>query len=108
MAVVMSRYAPRIPVATLSGGDPELVITDTNWKRIEKAYGHSLSPRARSQINGATYIFLAFSDFEQSAQPAAVVRKRIKRIEGAASKLQSAILEIPRGLNQMRPGTRTN
>ncbi len=94
----MPRYTPRIPVATLNDGDPELAIADSDWKRIEKAYGHELCPNVRSQIYGATFTFLAFSDFEQSAQPVAVVRKRIKKIERAATKLQNAILEIPNGV----------
>jgi hypothetical protein len=98
MAVVMAQHTPRIYFATRSGGDPELAITEANWWRHEKVYGHELQPEVRTQIYDATWIFLAFSDFEQLAQPISIVRKRIKKIENAASKLQNAILENPEGV----------
>ena len=94
----MPRYKPRLPFANVGGGDPELAITDSDWTRIEKAYGHKLPSELRSKIYDATWTFIALSDFEESAQPIAVARSRIKKIENAASILENAILEIPNGI----------
>jgi hypothetical protein len=98
MAVVMPRYTPRLPFALIRSDEPELAITDANWKHIENAYGHELSPDLKEQIYTATWQLLAFSGFEKSAQPVAVARKRIKKIEKAATQLQNAILDIPEGV----------
>jgi hypothetical protein len=100
----MPRYTPRLPFASFKGGEPELAITNANWKQLENAYGHKLPPKLRKQIYTATWQFLAFSGFESAAQPVAVARKRIQEIERTASKLENTILEIPKGVDKSTAG----
>jgi hypothetical protein len=75
---------------------PALTITDTDWKRIEGAYGHELTPKAREQVYGATWKFLAFVESEQAADPVSAVPTKIKSIAAAASKLNDAISPVRR------------
>jgi hypothetical protein len=91
----MARHAPRLPFAVLRGGDPDLTITDADWKQIEDAYGRRLDAELRDQINRATWVFLALAPSELAAEPAANARRKIELIEAAAAKLRDAILETP-------------
>src|SRR5262245_23486659 len=93
MVVVMPRVTPTIPIASLSGGDPELSISNEDWKRIELAYGHDVPTTAREQIYNATMTFLFFVEGEQAARPVFEARKRIERLEKAASAFQRAIFD---------------
>jgi hypothetical protein len=91
----MIRFAPTIPIATLSGGDPELSISNDDWKRIELTYGHAVSTTAREQIYGATLTFLFFVEGEQTARPVSEARDRILQLKGAALLFQKAVFDNP-------------
>lgn len=91
----MAQVTPRIPIASVSGGDPKLTITEENWQRIQDAYRSDLSPDLRKKIYEATIAFLQFVPFEQTAQPVSIARQKIKRVRKAATALQKAILEHP-------------
>jgi hypothetical protein len=95
MAVVMARFAPTIPIATLSGGDPEVSISSHDWKRIELAYGHAVPRTAREQIRGATVTFLFFVEAEQVARPISEARDRILQLKEAAAAFQKAVFDNP-------------
>ena len=91
----MAQVTPKIPIASVSGGDPKLTITEENWQRIQDAYRSDLSPDLRKKIYEATIAFLQFVPFEQTAQPVSIARQKIKRVRKAATALQKAILEHP-------------
>jgi hypothetical protein len=95
VAVVMARFAPTIPVATLSSGDPELSISNDDWKRIELAYGHAVPLTAREQICAATLTFLFFVEGEQVARPISEARDRILQLKEAATAFQEAVFDNP-------------
>jgi hypothetical protein len=95
VAVIMAQVTPKIPIASVRGGDPKLTITDKDWQRIQVAYGSELSPDLRKEIYEATIRFLQFVPFEQAAQPVLIARQKIKRVFKAATDLQKAILEHP-------------
>ena len=104
----MGKRTPRLPVASAGPGDPiasrsantglirslarpKVVITDSDWQRIEKAYREKLSLKARRDIHEATQEFVDRAEFEQNAEPVSDARDRITTIIGAASSLRSAI-----------------
>jgi hypothetical protein len=91
----MVRVAPTIPVATTRGGDPQLVISDDDWRRIEAAYGRPLPAEVREQIRDATLSFLMFVEGEQAAQPVSVARAHVERVKKAAAKLCHVVVENP-------------
>jgi hypothetical protein len=93
MALVMPQVTPTIPIASLSGGDPELSISNKDWKRIELAYGHDVPATARKQIYNATLTFLFFVEGEQAARPVSEARKRIERLKKAASVFEKAVFD---------------
>jgi hypothetical protein len=92
----MGKRAPKLPVASAGGGKEEerrkvVAITDSDWQRIEKAYGQKLSPKARRDIHEKTQEFVDRAEFEQNAEPGSDARDRITTIIGAASSLRSTI-----------------
>jgi hypothetical protein len=89
----MAQFTPKIPIASVAGGDPELTIADADWEHIQKAYGTELLPEMRKQIYEATNDFLRFVKTEYSAQPVSAARHRVKRIKKAAADFQEAIFE---------------
>ena len=91
----MARFAPRIPIATLSGGDPELSISNDDWSRIEPAYGHAVPITAREEIRAATRRFLLFVEAEQAARPISEARDRILQFIQAAAAFQEAVFDNP-------------
>jgi hypothetical protein len=97
-AVVMPQVTPTIPIASLSGGDPELSISNKDWKRIELAYGHDVPATAREQIYNATLMFLFFVEGEQAARPVSEARKRIERLKKAASVFQKEFHDKPQNI----------
>ena len=91
----MGKVAPRVPVATIRGGEPQLNISKDDWERIEAAYGSVLPAKLRRQIQDATRPFLLFVEGEQAAQPASVARAHVERVKKAAAKLCQVVLENP-------------
>jgi hypothetical protein len=91
----MGKRAPRLPVASAGGGEEErrkvVAITDSDWQRIEKAYGQKLSPEARRDIHEKTQEFVDRAEFEQNAELASDACDRISIIANAASSLRSAL-----------------
>jgi VCBS repeat-containing protein len=85
----MGKRAPRLPVA--SAERIRVTITDSDWRRIEKAYGQKLSLEARRDIHEKTQEFVDLAEFEQNAELVSDARDRITTIMGAASSLRSTI-----------------
>jgi hypothetical protein len=85
----MGKRAPRLPVA--SAERIRVTITDSDWRRIEKAYGQKLSLEARRDIHEKTQEFVDQAEFEQNAERVSDARDRITTIMGAASSLRSTI-----------------
>jgi hypothetical protein len=75
VAVVMARFTPTIPIATLSRADPKFSVSTDDWQRIEAAYGFELSTEVREQIHRATLKFLLFIEAEQTARPMVEARE---------------------------------
>jgi hypothetical protein len=93
----MGKRAPKLPVASAGGGEREeeewrkvVAITDSDWQRIEKAYGQKLS-EARGDIREKTQEFVDRAEFEQNAEPVSDARDRITTILGAARSLRSSL-----------------
>jgi hypothetical protein len=89
----VARRTPTIPIATVSGGNPEPSIADTDWQRIETAYGLKLLPGVRKQLYQATCAMLWFVPPEQIAQPVSASRRRVERIKKAAAEFKDAVFE---------------
>jgi VCBS repeat-containing protein len=92
----MGKRAPRLPVASAGGKEEEerrkvVAITDSDWQRIEKAYGQKLSPKVRRDIHETTQEFVDRAEFEQNAELASDACDRISIIAKAASSLRSAL-----------------
>jgi hypothetical protein len=92
----MGKRAPKLPVASAGGKEEEerrkvVAITDSDWQRIEKAYGQKLSPKARRDIHEKTQEFVDRAEFEQNAEPVSDARDRITTIIEAAGSLRSAL-----------------
>src|SRR5262245_27747850 len=85
----MGKRAPKLPVA--SAERERITISDSDWPRIEKAYGQKLSLKARRDVHEKTQEFVDRAEFEQNAEPVSEARDRITAIIGAASSLRSAI-----------------
>jgi hypothetical protein len=85
----MGKRAPRLPVA--SAERIRVTITDSDWRRIEKAYGQKLSPEVRRDIREKTQEFVDRAEFEKNAEPVSDARDRINTIMGAAGSLRSAL-----------------
>jgi hypothetical protein len=95
VAVVMTRFVPTIPIATLSGGDPQFSISNDDWSRIERAYGHDVPRTAREQIHRATHTFLLFVEGERAARPISEARDRLLQLKGAAAVFQTVVFDNP-------------
>jgi hypothetical protein len=85
----MGKRAPKLPVASAERG--RITISDSDWQRIEKAYGQKLSLKARRDVHEKTQEFVDRAEFEQNAEPVSEARDRITTVIGAASSLRSAI-----------------
>jgi hypothetical protein len=85
----MGKRAPRLPVA--SAERERVIITDSDWQRIESAYGHQLPPEARRDMDEKTQEFVDRAEFEQNAEPVSDASDRISTIIDAASSLRSAL-----------------
>jgi hypothetical protein len=78
----MARSVRTLPIAS-AAGDPNFSIADDDWRKIEKAYGHILSPTVRRKILKVTFEFVYFEVFERTAAPVSGSIDRIKSIDNA-------------------------
>jgi hypothetical protein len=85
----------RLPLASVSGRAAEFSPTNTQWKRIERAYGHPLSGAAKQAIRDATTNFLQFEPFERAAEPVSLARKRVLTVRKAARAFHDALVTAP-------------
>ncbi len=95
----MPRFTLKIPISTLSSGEPKLSISNDDWQRIESAYGHAVPTNARERIHEALLEFLRFVESEQVAHPVSEARKRVERVKKAATEFKTAIFEQDVGLD---------
>jgi hypothetical protein len=83
--------------------EPTLNIDDTEWHKIEKAYGATLSAKVRAHILRATERFLFFESFERSVEPMAKVKVILEAHDKAGySIFQRAICQSLRGFGRRR------
>jgi hypothetical protein len=85
----MGKRAPRLPVA--SAERERVTISDSDWRRIESAYGQKLLPEVRRDIHEKTQKFVDRAEFEQNAELVSDARNRIVDIITAASSLRSKL-----------------
>ena len=76
-----------------AGGKPSLKIL--SWRRIEKAYGHSLPKPGRLKIRAATREFLDWAVFEHTVRPTSEVIKRVVSIKKGVRKFQGVVFTCP-------------
>jgi len=95
----MARSVRTLPLASVSGGNPEFSPTNEQWKQIERAYGHALSDNVRQDIVAATINFLLFEPFERAAEPVSLARERVLTVQKAAKCAHDALVTAP-----IRPG----
>jgi len=91
------RRSPTIPFSSHDGADPDLTIIETNWARIEGAYGEPLPADARRRILEETRAFLLFEPAERTAEPRRNAAKWIKDRKKIAEELWRAVILSPRG-----------
>jgi hypothetical protein len=87
----MTRSVRTLPFAFVSGGDPEFSLTNKQWKKIERAYGHPLTDDVKQAIVGVTIKYLLFEPFERSADPVSLERKRVVTVRKATKTLYDAL-----------------
>src|SRR5262245_45540273 len=93
--ILMARPARHLPYAVVSGGDPEFLPTDEQWKQIEGAYGHALTDNVRQAIVAETVYYLFFVLFERTAQPVSLERRSLETVQRAAETLYEALVKAP-------------
>jgi hypothetical protein len=91
----MARYTPTIPIATISGGDPELTIKDDEWDRIQAAYQNTLPTEIRRGIHEATLAFLNTVESEYVSEPISAALERVNSIRLGAAHFKKAIFYSP-------------
>ena len=93
----MPRVAAKLPIAS-ADGKPRLKISEGDWKRIEKAYGHALTKPLRPKICDATREYLEWDELEKAAQRTSEAEVKINAVKAAASKFRDAIFRRPRNI----------
>ena len=83
----MSRPSLKLPIA-VAGGDSNLTIKKSDWKRIESAYGRELSGAVREAVLKATQEFVYWEGLERSAQPAKDTKTKIHLLKSGAASFQ--------------------
>lgn len=91
------RVAAKLPIAS-ADGKPRLKISEGDWKRIEKAYGHALTKPLRQKVCDATREYLEWDELEKAAQRASEAEVKINAVKAAASKFRDAIFQRPRNI----------
>ena len=91
------RVAAKLPIAS-ADGKPRLKISEGDWKRIEKAYGHALTKPLRQKLCDATREYLEWDELEKAAQRAWEAEVKINVVKAAASKFIDAIFQRPRNI----------
>lgn len=87
----MVKRIPKLPIATVSGR-PQLLLSNDDWQRIEKAYGSPLRVEVREQIVEATRTFLISGEAEVIARPLAEASQRLAEIRKAAIQLRNVLI----------------
>jgi hypothetical protein len=85
----MGRAKTRIP--NYSAEPSEVKISAGDWKRIEKAYGQSLSSDFRQGIIEVTRLWLAWGSASTGAAQIGKIRSRITRIQKRAKALHEVL-----------------
>jgi hypothetical protein len=85
----MARSVRTLPLASVSGGYPEFLPTNQQWKQIEQAYGHALTD-VRQAIITVTINFLLWEPFERAAESVLLARKEVLKVQKAAKNLHGA------------------
>jgi hypothetical protein len=85
----MPKPKVKIPRITFPAVQP-IDLSDENWKTLEKAYGHRISPQVRAQIKVVTARFLRFAVAEDTGLMKDAVR-RVTRLRNCALSLINAI-----------------
>ena len=93
----MPRVAAKLPIAS-ADGKPRLKISEGDWKRIEKAYGHALTKPLRQKVCDATREYLEWDELEKAAQRVSEAKVKIDAVKAAASKFTDAIFRRPRNI----------
>lgn len=62
----MPRVAAKLPIAS-TDGKPRLKISEGDWKRIEKAYGHAFTRPLQQKVCDATREYLEWDELEKAA-----------------------------------------
>ena len=91
----MAKPSPKVPIISTDTRDPALDIDSAKWRQIEEAYGLSLPPNVRADIDRATQAFLFFESFERTAEPLAKVRVILEAHDKAATRFFNEIFASP-------------
>src|SRR3954462_10268202 len=82
---------PRKPMIPFGFSLPsDFKISDANWNRLEKAYGHPIPAEARVEITAATRRMISRSATEHSRRPMSEALRHMIRLEKATNKLLAA------------------
>ena len=91
------RVAAKLPIAS-ADGKPRVKISEGDWKRIEKAYGHALTKPLRQKVCDAMREYLEWAELDKAAQHASEAEVKINAVKAAASKFRDAIFRRPRNI----------
>jgi hypothetical protein len=85
----MSKTKGKIPLITFRAVQP-IVLSDKDWKTLEKSYGHPISRQIRTQIKTVTAQFMQFALAEDTGLMKDAVQ-RVTRLHNRARSLIKAI-----------------
>ena len=82
-----------LPVAS-AHGRPIFQMVERDWLRIEAAYGQSIAPPLREQIEDRTRHFLEWANFELTAPPVQKAEKLVNALESSGAKVAKALRDL--------------
>jgi hypothetical protein len=91
----VAKPSPKVLIVSGDTRKPALNIDSTKWRQIEEAYGLSLPPNVRTDIDRATQAFLFFESFERTAEPLAKVKVILEAHEKAATRFFNELFASP-------------
>jgi len=89
----MTRRVPLLPIAS-ADSEPKFSITDNDWEKIQKSYGHELIPEVRQLIQQVSTQFVRFEIFEQKAERLQPALDAVSSVQDAVIALQNALCSI--------------
>jgi hypothetical protein len=83
----MPRRRRTIPTVSGEGPDPNVELSEQNWRKIEHALGAEISREVRTQLIDSTTRFLFWANYEKIGDPVSKTKTRISTVAKKAKEL---------------------